>query len=385
VNDPVRVGVVGCGTISEVYLRNLTASSHVTVLACADEVMERGEARAAEFGVPRSCTPAELLADREVELVVNLTVPAAHAEISLAALRAGKHVYNEKPLATTKEDGRRILDEAAARGLLVGCAPDTFLGAGIQSCLLMMERGELGEPLAASAFMLSRGPENWHQNPAFFYEPGGGPLLDMGPYYLTTLICLLGSVRRVAGMARILYPERTANRGPRAGETFRVSTPTFVAALLQFESGSQATLVTSYGIRGTDLPDLQLYYSRGILAVPDPNTFGGPVRIRSSDDESVWRDIPLIYRHTDSQPPRNYRGLGVLDMALAIRTGGQPRASGELAYHVLDVMMSILESNATGTYVEVTSRANRPSLLPLEEATPGLDRPLPASEPGVAP
>jgi predicted dehydrogenase len=249
----------------------------------------------------------------------------------------------------------------------------------------MMERGELGEALGASAFMLSRGPENWHPNPAFFYEPGGGPLLDMGPYYLTTLICLLGSVRRVAGMARILYPARTADRGPRAGETFRVSTPTLVAALIEFETGAQATLVTSYGIRGTDLPNLQLYCSGGILAVPDPNTFGGPVRIRSSEDESEWRETPLIYRHTDSQPPRNYRGLGVVDMALAIRTGGQPRASGELAYHVLDVMMSILESNATGTYVEVTSRANRPSLLPLEEATRVLDRPLPASEPGVAP
>lgn len=362
----MRVGIVGCGTISPAYLTNLNASPHVTVVACADEVMERAKARAAEFGVPRACSTAELLADPEVELVVNLTVPNVHAEISLAALHAGKHVYNEKPLSTTREDGRRLLDAAQAGGLMVGCAPDTFLGAGIQTCLLMVERGDLGEPLAASAFMLNRGPENWHPNPTFFYQPGGGPLLDVGPYYVTALVCLLGPVRRVAGMARILYPERTADRGPRVGETFKVSTPTFIASMIEFKSGAQATFLTSFGISGHDLPNMHLYCSGGILGVPDPNTFGGPVRIRSSEDQSEWRDIPLIYRHTDSRPPRNYRGIGVVDMALAISRGEQPRASGELAYHVLDVMLSILESHETGAFVEVSSTCSRPSLLPLE-------------------
>ncbi len=196
-NDPIRVGVVGCGTISAAYLRNMSASPHLRVVACADQVLERAQARASEFRVPNACTTDELIASDEVELVVNLTVPLAHAEISVAALNAGKHVFTEKPLATTRDAGRRILDAAASGGRTVACAPDTFLGAGIQTCLRLMDHRELGEALAASAFMLNRGPENWHPDPGFFYQPGGGPLLDVGPYYVTTLVCLLGPVRRV--------------------------------------------------------------------------------------------------------------------------------------------------------------------------------------------
>jgi len=343
----------------------MSASPYLKVVACADQVLERAQARASEFGVPNARTTGELLGSDEVELVVNLTVPIAHAEISVSALRAGKHVFTEKPLATNRDDGIRILDAAASSGLEVGCAPDTFLGAGLQTCLRLMKQGELGEPLAASAFMLNRGPENWHSNPGFFYEPGGGPLLDIGPYYLTTLICLLGPVRRVAGMARILYPTITANRGPRAGETFKVSTPTFVAALIEFESGTQATLVNSFGIWGHDLPNMQLYCAKGILSVPDPNYFGGPVRVRPNEDESVWREFPLLYHHTEG--PGNFRGLGVVEMALAIVRGEKPRASGELAYHVLDVMESIQESYITGRHVEVRSSCRPPSLLPLDD------------------
>lgn len=312
------------------------------------------------------CTTDELLGSDEVELVVNLTVPLAHAEITVAALRAGKHVFSEKPLATTRDDGRRVLEAAASNGRQIGCAPDTFLGAGIQTCLRLITQGEIGEPLAASAFMLNRGPENWHPNPAFFYEPGGGPLLDMGPYYITTLVCLLGPVRRVAGMARILYPTRTADRGPRAGETFKVSTPTFVAALIEFESGAQTTLVNSFGIWGHDLPNMQVYCTKGILGVPDPNTFGGPVRLRFADENSTWQDVALEYGNTDSA--RNFRGLGVIEMAQALRAGEQPRASGELAYHVLDVLLSILESSVSGRHVKVSSTCRRPSLLPRDSS-----------------
>ena len=362
---PLRVGVVGCGTISGAYLKNMTASPHLKVVACADQVNERAQARANEFGLPRVCTTDELLASSDVELVVNLTIPLAHAEISVAALRAGKHVFSEKPLATTREDGLRILDAAASSGLSVACAPDTFLGAGAQTCLRLLEQGEIGEPLAASAFMLNRGPENWHPNPGFFYEPGGGPLLDIGPYYLTTLVCLSGPVRRVAGMARILYPTRTPDRGPRAGETFNVSTPTFVAALIEFESGTQATLVNSFGIWGHDLPNMQLYCTKGILSVPDPNYFGGPVRVRPNEDESVWREVPLLYHHTEG--PGNFRGLGVIEMGLALRRGEKPRAAGELAYHVLDVMESIRESYTRGRHVEIRSSFSPPSPLPLDD------------------
>ena len=343
----------------------MTASPHLIVVACADQVLERAQDRANEFGVPRACTTDELLHADDVDLVVNLTIPLAHAEISVAALRAGKHVFSEKPFATTRDDGRRILDAAASSGLTVACAPDTFLGAGVQTCLRLLEQGELGEPLAASAFMLNRGPENWHPNPGFFYEPGGGPLLDVGPYYLTALVCLLGPVRRVAGMARILYPTRTAFRGPRAGETFQVSTPTFVAALIEFEGGTQATLVNSFGIWGHDLPNMQLYCTKGILSVPDPNYFGGPVRMRPDEDESVWREVPLLYHHTEGSG--NFRGLGVIEMALGLGRGDKPRATGELAYHVLDVMESIRDSYTTGRHVDVRSSCTPPSLLPMDD------------------
>jgi predicted dehydrogenase len=360
----LAVGVVGCGTVSEPYLQNMSASPLLKVVACADQVQERAQARAAEFHVPKACTVEELLADPEVDLVVNLTVPSAHVEINLAALAAGKHVYSEKPLATTRDDGSRILEAAEASGLHVVCAPDTVLGAGVQTCLRLLENGEVGEPLAASGFIFNRGPENWHPNPAFFYQPGGGPLLDMGPYYLTTLVCLLGPVRQVTGMTRILYPERTPDKGPRKGETFKVSTPTFIAGALEFESGAQATLVTSYGIWGSDLPHMQLYCTNGILGVPDPNTFGGPIRFRSNDDDAGWRDVPLQYSHTG--PGRNCRGVGVAETALAIREGRRPRLSGELAFHVLDVMLSILESYTKGRHVKVKSTCRRPAALPLQ-------------------
>jgi len=361
VSDRLRVGVIGCGTVSKPYLANLSASPHVEVVACADQILEAAQLRAAEFGVPTATTTEELLEDPGVNLVVNLTVPNAHAEINLAALAAGKHVYSEKPLATTRELGRRVLDVAAANALCVGGAPDTFLGAGIQTCLGLVDRGEVGEPLAASAFMLQSGPESWHPNPGFFYEPGGGPLLDVGPYYVTTLVCLLGPVRRVTGMARVLYPERTAKRGPRAGETFQVTTDTFVAALIEFASGVQATLVTSFGISGHDLPNMQLYCTEAIVGVPDPNTFGGPVRVRSGDENSTWREVGLQYGHTNGA--KNFRGLGVIEMAQALATGEPPRASGELAYHVLDVLLSILESSASGHHVTVSSTCSRPRLL----------------------
>jgi predicted dehydrogenase len=361
---PLAVGVIGCGTVCPPYFQNMNASPLLNVVACADEVPERARARAVEFGVPRACSVEELLADPTVELVVNLTIPTAHAGINLAALAAGKHVYCEKPLATTREDGIRVLEAAKASGLIVAGAPDTVLGAGIQTCLRLLKKGELGEPLAASGFVLGRGPENWHPNPAFFYQPGGGPLFDMGPYYLTTLVCLLGPVRQVTGMAKILYPERTPDAGPRKGETFKVTTPTFVVGLMEFESGAQATLVTSSGIWGTDLPHLQLYCSGGILGVPDPNTFGGPVKWRSNGDDDGWREVPLRYHHID--PRKNCRGLGVAETALAIREGRPPRLSGELAYHVLDVMESIVESHTSGRHIKVQSTCRRPPALPLK-------------------
>ena len=206
--------------------------------------------------------------------------------------------------------------------------------------------------------MVSPGPESWHPNPAFFYEPGGGPLLDVGPYYVTTLICIFGSVRRVTGMARVLYPELTPNRGPRQGETFKVTTPTFIAGVLEFESGATANLVTSFGISGACLPNMQVYCANGILQAPDPNTYGGPVRVRAKDGE--WLDVPLVREPDASQGPN---ALGAIEAAMAIRGGTQPRASGQLAYHALDVMLSILESAAGDRHVSLSSTCARPLLL----------------------
>jgi predicted dehydrogenase len=351
--------------VSEPYFKNLKASPHVAVIACADQAIDRAQARAKEFGVARACSTEELLADPDVEMVVNLTIPTAHAEISLAALVAGKHVYTEKPLATTREAAGQILEAADAASLTIACAPDTVLGAGIQTCLRLLEQGDLGEALAGAGFMYSAGPENFHANPAFFYQPGGGPLLDVGPYYVTTLILLFGAVRRVTGMARILYPERTAERGPSKGKTFSVGTPTWIAGVIEFESGAQANLITSFGISGAGLPNLQVYTAKGILQVPDPNTFGGPVRVRLTGDEAGWRDVPLLYRHTDGS---NFRGLGAIEAAVAIRDGRRARLSGELGFHALDVMLSILESAESGGHVEVSSSYLRPLLLPVDTA-----------------
>ncbi len=355
--SPVRIGVIGLGAISPIYLKNLATWPGAEVVACADALPERAEARAREFGVPRVLGVDDLLNAENVDLVLNLTVPAVHAEIAERALRAGKHVYNEKPLGTELAPARALLDLARERGLLIGCAPDTFLGAGLQTCRDVLDAGELGVPVAASAQMLGSGPESWHPDPHFFFQPGAGPLFDIGPYYLTALVNLLGPVRRASGLARASFPERTVGSGPKAGQTIPVNTPTHVAGVLEFVSGALATLVTSFDVPRHDRSDIQLYGTQAQLDVPDPNTFGGPVRLRGK--EGAWQDVPLRRPHA-----RNSRGLGLADLARAVREGGQPRASGELAYHVLESMHALLEAAREGRAVEVHSRPERPEPLP---------------------
>ncbi|HXI17430.1 MAG TPA: Gfo/Idh/MocA family oxidoreductase, partial [Chloroflexota bacterium] len=257
--DKVKVGIIGCGVISGIYLKNLPAFELVDVVACADLVLERAQARAQEFGIVKACLPDELLADPEVNLVVNLTIPKAHALVALAAVDAGKSVYNEKPLAVQREEGEELLRRAKARGVLVGGAPDTFLGGGIQTCRKLIDDGAIGEPVAATAFMAGHGHEHWHPDPAFYYQPGGGPMFDMGPYYLTALISLIGPVRRVAGSARVTFPERIITSKPKAGETIRVETPTHVAGTLDFASGAVGTVITSFDVWAHSLPRVEIY------------------------------------------------------------------------------------------------------------------------------
>jgi len=359
---PVNVGIIGCGNISGIYLEAGRKFEILNIVGCADIDMERARAQAAKYGV-RAYEVDELLADPAIEVVVNLTIPGAHAMVALAALEAGKSVYNEKPLAIEREDARRLLALAEAKRLLVGCAPDTFLGGGLQTCRALIDSGAIGAPVAATAFMLGHGAESWHPNPDFFYQRGAGPMFDMGPYYLTALTTLLGPVRRVTGSARISFPERTITSQPLQGTTIKVKTPTHVAGVLDFVSGPVATLVTSFDVWHTQVPKIEIYGSLGTLSLPDPNTFGGPVGLRLASD-TEWRDMPIAHGYTS-----NSRGLGVADMAYALRTGRAHRANGALAYHVLDLMHAFHDASREGRHIELASTCDRPAALP--EVWPG--------------
>jgi predicted dehydrogenase len=333
------------------------------VIACADLVPERAETQAETFGVPRSCSPEELLAATDIDLVVNLTIPAVHAELTSAALQSGKSVYGEKPLALDRDEAGAVMALAAARGVRVGSAPDTFLGAGFQTCRSLIDEGAIGEPLAASAFVVSRGPEVWHPDPDFFYRRGAGPLFDMGPYYITTLVHLLGPVRRVTGLARISRSERVILSEPLRGTVIRPDVPTHVAAVLDMASGPIVTLIASFDVPASRLPRMEIYGTEGTLWAPDPNTFGGPVRVRRPADKDIadlqWDDVAL--RGTFAEQSR---GIGVADMVLAASSGQPHRASGDLALHVVDVLQAIIEASESGRTVSIDSTIERPEPLP---------------------
>lgn len=356
--QPVKTAIIGTGTISTIYLQNSKQLNTFDVVACADLNMDAARAQAEKFGIPRAVEVAEVLEDPEIELILNLTIPAAHGTVALAAVRKGKSVYNEKPLTISREDGRLLLDEARQRGVYVGCAPDTFLGGGLQTCRELLEQGAIGEPVAATAFMMSHGPESWHPSPEFYYHVGGGPMFDMGPYYLTALIAMLGPVRRVTGSARISFPERTITSKPKYGTKVKVETPTHVAGVLDFAKGPIATLVTSFDVWAANVPRIEIYGTEGSMSLPDPNTFGGPVLIRRAG-EKEWQEMPITHGYTV-----NSRGIGVADMAAAMRSGGQHRANGEMAYHVLDIMHAIHDASNEGRHVELTSTCQQPAPLP---------------------
>jgi len=357
--ESAKVGIIGCGNISPIYIKGGQTFDILEVVACADILPEKAAAVAEKFDVPKVCTVEELLADPEIEIVLNLTVPGAHGEVGLAALEAGKSAYNEKPLAVTRRDARKMLDIAGEKGLLVGCAPDTFMGAGLQTCRKLIDDGAIGEPVAATAFFTCRGHESWHPDPEFFYKPGGGPMFDMGPYYITAMVSLMGPARRVTGSARITFPERTITSKPKNGTKIEVEVPTHVAGVIDFECGAVATVVMSFDVWAAELPRIEIYGTEGSLSVPDPNTFGGPVRLRRSDDAD-WREVELTHPYAE-----NSRGLGVADMAYALRSGRPHRASGAMAYHVLDIMHAFHDASDEGTHVELASTCDRPAPLPM--------------------
>ncbi len=369
--DKVQIGVVGCGSISGVYLKKLRETGVCRVAAVADREASRAEQRAREFGVRAAGGLDDLLNDDSIDMILNLTTPDAHAEVALAAVEAGKSVYNEKPLTIRRRDARRLLLAAESRGVLVGCAPDTFLGGGIGTCRRLIESGEIGTPVAATAFMMCHGHEGWHPDPAFYYAKGGGPLFDMGPYYLTALVHLLGPVARVSALARASFPTRTITSeaylaradSTERGTMIEVETPTHIAGTLELESGAIGTLVMSFDVWHHSLPHLEIHGTEGSLQGPDPNTFGGPVRVRRADDPHR-RDIPI---DAASGRTDNARGIGAEDLCRCLleRRAGvtgngamtrAPAASGQLAYHVLDIMHSLLDSAERAEHVAVRSR-----------------------------
>jgi predicted dehydrogenase len=356
--DKIKVGIIGCGDISGAYIKGCRAFEILELVGCADLHHDKAVARAAEYGLPKAYMIDDMLADQSIELVINLTVPNAHAGVSQTILESGKHVYSEKPLATNRTDGSEILSSAAERGLLVGCAPDTFLGGGLQTCRKLIDDGWIGDVVGATAFMVSRGPESWHPNPAFFYQQGAGPLFDMAPYYLTALINLIGPVDRICSATRASFAERTATSPKRYGVKIPVNVPTMVAGLLNFIGGPIASIIMSFDIWYSNLPRIEIYGSEGSLSVPDPNHFGGIVRIRQAGDDD-WKEV----QHTHSDDVS--RGIGVADMANAIRRNRQPRANGDVAFHVLDIMRSLEESSELGKHISIGSRCEKPDPLPV--------------------
>lgn len=359
--EPLRVGIVGIGNISGIYLRNLSRFKSTTVVAVADLDRSRAAVAAEGYDVPLVLAPDELISHPDVDLVLNLTVPTAHGPIALQSVHAGKHVYNEKPLCMTMAEAEELIREAEKRKVRVGCAPDTFMGAGIQTARQVIDSGEIGTPVAAQAFMLSHGPEGWHPNPEFFFKPGGGPMLDMGPYYLTALVNLLGPVKRTTGIVRASFPVRTIGSGPLKGSEFTVETPTHVAGVMEFESGTVGEITTSFDVFFGQLHPITIYGSEGTLKVPDPNEFGGRLLVRKHGEED-WTPVPLRDAFAT-----NSRGLGVLDMADRIRSGGEHRASGYLAAHVLEVMLSFEKASREGRHQTIKSKLTRPEALREDE------------------
>lgn len=355
----LRIGVVGAGQISGAYLSTLRRLSNVEVVAVCD--LDEARARTAAAAAPgaRPLAVAELLAADDVDLVLNLTIPAAHAEVAHTAIAAGKHVYGEKPLAVTTGQAREVLAAAGRAGVRVGCAPDTVLGTGVQTARACLDAGEIGTPIAATAFMVTPGHERWHPAPEFYYLPGGGPLFDMGPYYLTALVTLLGPVRRVVGMAATPRATRTIGSGPRAGAEIDVAVATHVTGVLEHASGALSTLMMSFDVWAGRLPYIEVYGTGGSLSVPDPNGFGGTVQIFTAGAKD-WAPAPEAGGYRGAA-----RGYGVSDLASALTSNTAHRANGEIAYHVLDVMEVLLTAADSRHSADVTSTCDRPPAVPL--------------------
>ena len=355
----MKIGIIGCGNIVGAYITHSKQFVDIIqIAAVADVDIERAKAAAEKIGPEtKACSVEEILAIPEIEIIVNLTPPKAHAGVAMQILSAGKHAYNEKPLAIDREDAQKMLTFAKEKGLRIGCAPDTFLGPGIQTAMKALDDGLIGFPVAAFAQMAGHGMEGWHPNPEFFYQYGGGPMFDIGPYILTALVTMLGPVKRITGSAKISFPERVITSKERYGTKFNVEVPTHITGTLDFANGAIATIITSFDMWRNELPRIEIYGSLGTLSVPDPNQFMGEVKMWRPE-VGEWEVIPLL----DTRESTG-RIIGVADMACAIRDGRPHRANSDVAYHVLDLMHAIHDASADGEHKLLSSTCERPMPL----------------------
>ena len=360
-----KIGIVGCGMISETYFNASKKFTNIEVVACSDIIPERSKAKFEAHGVP-NMTNDELFAIPEIEIVLNLTPPQVHSKIAMDTLNAGKHAYSEKPFGVDADDAAKVVALAQKKGLRCGCAPDTFLGGGQQTARKMIDDGWIGKPLCGTAIVMGRGPEKWGQAP-FFYDYGAGPMLDLGPYYMTALVNMLGPAKSVTAVTTKGFDYRTF--GAEVAEQYQaqykpydkypVNVTTHLTGVVEFVSGAVITVIASFDVYKHGHAPIEIYGTEGSLQVPDPNTFGGPVRLFRPGYED-WKDVPLAFGYTE-----NSRSIGAADMANALQSGRPHRASGALANHVLEIMLSFDKSSKLGAKVELTTSCERPAPLPL--------------------
>ncbi|WP_337267359.1 Gfo/Idh/MocA family protein [Oryzifoliimicrobium ureilyticus] len=366
------VGIIGCGNISTTYFSLSPLFKGIKVLACADLNADMAKQRAEEFGV-KAQSIDELLANSELDVIVNLTVPAAHYAVSKSILEAGKHVYSEKPLVLSLEEGEELRRIGREKRLFIGCAPDTFLGGAHQLARKYIDEGGVGRITSGTCHVMSPGMEMWHPNPGFFFLQGGGPILDLGPYYVANLINLIGPVKRVGALTSMANPTRTITSQPLAGTIIPVETPTTIHALLEFVSGATVTLSASWDVWSHRHANMELYGTEGSIYVPDPNFFGGDVEVSGRDKNirplEAW-DHPFsrLNQESPNGSRANYRTAGLADMAIALIEGRDPRCSLDRSLHGIDIMTSILKSGAEGRFVDMTTSCTQPAPLGIEEA-----------------
>ncbi len=356
--NPVRIGIIGAGVISRTYIENLQSFADTEVVAIGDLFPEAAKARADEYGIPFSGDADAVLSHADVELIINLTIPAAHVEVALKALEHGKHVWSEKPFSLDRESGTVLLAKARERGLRLGCAPDTFLGEGIQTALAAIRRGDIGTPLTALTIMQSPGPESWHPNPAFLFQTGAGPLFDIGPYYLTALVQVFGPIETVSAVTGRSRDQRVIGSGPRAGELFDVTVPTHVSASAQFAGGTSSHSILSFDSPRQNDGIFEVTGTEATIAFPDPNCFDGTIKI-CPKGEHEWQTLATVAE-------KSGRGTGALEMARAIRADREHRATGELAFHIVDAMTAMTESGERGEFIRLNSTTRQAELLPAD-------------------